>query len=318
MKTYQNTQRGSATSDLVLVVSVVVILGIIWLISGGPTTTTDTDLIKFERATEESAFSPNFTGFFEPIEREDSETLKQYEKTREELSRVRDYGETSPYWGEVTIEHATAGIKRTAPQEEYLILNVSYRLPHELTITGWKLQSMTTNRSATIDRAARLSSSGSINTEDSIVVSPSDRLYVTTGRSPTGYSFRVNKCSGYFEQFQDFSPSLTQQCPYASEELFSAEDDPYLFGAECLSYIDRIPRCTMPLEALPGGFPESCARFITEKVNYNTCVANHQDDADFFKSEWRVFLKQSSELWGDRDIIRLLDENGKTVDVFSY
>ncbi|MCW9054914.1 MAG: hypothetical protein OQJ98_02985 [Candidatus Pacebacteria bacterium] len=318
--TPEMTQRtaGNATGDLILVVSVVLILGVIWLLSGGPTRTTDEELVKFERASEEGVLSPNFTGFFLPIQREESENYKKYRDLEEELGRTRDYGETSPHWGLVTIEHSTGGMKNTSPEEEYLVLNTSYKLGDPISITGWELQSMTTNKAAVIGQATQVSTSGNINIESSVVISAHDRLYITTGQPPTGYSFRVNKCSGYFEQFQDFTPTLSKQCPYAKDELMFADDDPYLFGSECLNYIERLPRCIMPLEALPIGFPNSCALFITEKINYNTCVKNHRDDADFLEDEWRIFLKQSDELWEDRDIIRLLDENGKVVDVFSY
>lgn len=308
---------GAAMKDLFFVIGVVIVLGIIWVITGGPSRSTESNFFRFQQPTNEGVTSSRFTNFFVPIQGGDR-TSTNYTQTQQDLGRVRDYGETSPYSGLVTIEKTSNSAVSTDPQHEYVVLDVSSNLTRPLSITNWRLQSMISQKTATIGKATRVSTSGNVNIEDSISVSPQDRVYVVTGDSPTGYSFQVNKCSGYFEQFQDFTPELTKQCPSAQDELTFAQDDPYLFGKTCLDYINGIPRCTMPTEALPIGTPNSCALFITEKINYNMCVKNHRDDTDFSKPEWRVYLKQGSELWSDRDIIRLLDENGKTVDVFSY
>lgn len=177
---------------------------------------------------------------------------------------------------------------------------------------------MITNESVTIGEATKVSTSGNVNIEQPVVVSARDKVYLLTGHSPIGNSFQINKCSGYFEQFQDFTPSISTQCPTPEDEFTYAESDPIHFGDACLTYIEDLPSCYMPLEALPIGFPNSCVIFITEEINYSSCIKNHRNDSDFFEPEWRVYLKQDREIWNKRDIIRLLDNNGKTVDVFSY
>ena len=197
-------------------------------------------------------------------------------------------------------------------------LDVSSKLSEPLTVTDWKLQSMISNKTILIPKATKVSTSGNVNVEQLIVVSPRDKIYLLTGHSPTGASFQINKCSGYFEQFQDFTPSIPRQCPSPKGEFKFAESDPFRFGDACLTYIENLDKCRMPLDALPLGFPDSCVIFITEKINYSSCIENHRDDKDFFKPQWRVYLKRDQEIWNTRDIIRLLDDNGKTVDVFSY
>ena len=50
-------------------------------------------------------------------------------------------------------------------------------------------------------------------------------------------------------------------------------------------------------------------------MNYNTCLDLHKDDADFFSDEWRLYLGKSHDLWADEgELIKLIDENGKTLD----
>ncbi|HEC32884.1 MAG TPA: hypothetical protein ENI63_01330 [Candidatus Kaiserbacteria bacterium] len=320
----QKTNKGTASGDLVLVTSIVLILGILWAISGGPKQTkNNTNIVNFKS---NNSVTSKINSFFIPITREQSsnsnnrqiKAKEKYDEIIKDFGRIRNFGETSPYWGLVTIEKSSSGPKQNKPKDEYIILNISSKLRKPLTITGWKLQSMVTNRIVTIPKATKISTSGSVNIEQPIVVYPQDEVYLLTGYSPVGNSFQINKCSGYFEQFQDFTPSILKECPLPKDEFAFTKSDPLRFGDECLSYIEDLSRCNMPLEALPIGFPDSCVIFITEEINYSSCVKNHRNDDDFFKPQWRVYLKRNQELWNTRDIIRLLDADGKTVDVFSY
>jgi hypothetical protein len=311
--------RGEAAGDLVLVVSIVLALGALWVFSGGPEAGERGD---FYNPSSTKSFISSFNYNFVPISRDsvssDEDSSQRYDEIFEEYGRTRDFGETSPYWGLVTIDKSSRGPRQTSSQDEYITLNVSSKLTEPITITGWKLQSMISNDTVAIPEATKVSTSGNVNIEQPIVVSSQDKIYLLTGRSPIGSSFQINKCSGYFEQFQNFTPSISKQCPLPVDEFVFAESDPFRFGDECLAYIENLDRCYMPLEALPIGFSSSCTVFITRKINYTSCVSNHRDDEDFFKPEWRVYLKRDQEVWNTRDIIRLLDNEGKTVDVFSY
>lgn len=314
-------QRGGAGNDLILVASIVLLLGVLWVLSGGPSKGTEEGTVGFQSISRGEGIISSIDSFFTPIQRgegTDADLDREYERIREEFGDSRDFGEPSPRQGLVTIERSESSLEQTNPKDEYVVLNVASSLKSPLSITGWSLQSMITKKIVSIPEATKISTSGNVNIEQPIAVVARDKVYLLTGHSPIGTSFQVNMCSGYFEQFQEFTPSITKQCPLPKDELKFADDDAALFGGACLSYIENISRCTFPLEALPDAFPDSCHLFITEKINYNTCVKNHRDDADFFKPEWRVYLKYDTELWGTRDIIRLLDENGKTVDVFSY
>ncbi len=314
------TNTGSASGDLFLVATVVIILGVIWSLGGGATRTntnnqSDTILGKSTFFSVENFFIPNISRGGDNTK---SESDKEYDEIIKEYGRTRDFGETSPHWGLITIKKHSNGPKQTSANLELITLEASYKLDESLNITGWKLQSMISNTIVSIGEATKVSTSGEVNIESNIILSPKDKIHILTGHSPIGTSFQVNKCSGYFEQFQNFTPSLSKECPLAEDEFKFAESDPFRFGDECLSYIENISRCIMPLDALPIGFSDSCTLFITEKINYSSCIKNHREDEDFFKPEWRVYLKHDQEIWGTRDIIRLLDNNGKTVDVFSY
>ena len=323
METFKNKKRnkGSASGDLILVASTVLLLGVLWVASGGPSQYGNIE--NMQSISLKGGIISRIDNFFIPIERSGSssgqnEEDEKYDKIFEEYGRVRDFGETSKYWGLISIDNSSSGPRQTLPQDEYVELRASDKLGGQVVITGWKLQSMISNEVVTIGEAVKVSTSGNVNIEQPISVSAKDKVYILTGHSPIGDSFQINKCSGYFEQFQKFTPNISKQCPTPESELIFAESDPLRFGEECLSYIEDLPRCYMPLEALPIEFSNSCVIFITEEINYSKCVKNHRNDADFFKPEWRVYLKHNQEIWNKRDIIRLLDDTGKVVDVFSY
>jgi len=317
-------QKGEAGSDLILVAALVIGLGIAWMLSGGPQKSTLGDAPPFgiQRITSGESF-PGISTFFIPITggsgySTSGDGTAEFEQLQKEIGQTRNLGEVSPYWGEVRIVRDTSG-PRESSNREYVELETAYNATSPITITGWRLQSMLSHTTATIGVASKIATSGNGNVEGPVIALPEDRLIVLSGHSPIGASFQLNMCSGYLEQFQDFSPSISRRCPLPEEELELVDSDTLRFGSACLNYIESLPGCEMPLEALPEGFPSACVLFITEKINYNSCIKNHHTDPEFLLHEWRVFLKSDGELWNnDREIIRLLDENGKTVDVFSY
>ncbi|MEX0652202.1 MAG: hypothetical protein WD509_01125 [Candidatus Paceibacterota bacterium] len=314
---FKKRNTGEAGGDFMLVASLVIILGIFWVFSGGADKAS-TSTVNFNA--KESIFS-GVSNFFPPVSQGDSSTSKadaEYARIVEEFGRTRDFGETSPYWGQVRIQKTSNGPRETSPLTEYVELSTAYSLTAPVSLTGWKLQSMISNEVVSIPKATKISTSGTVNIEQPLMAGHREKIYLLTGHSPTGVSFQINKCSGYFEQFQDFTPSIQKQCPLPEDEFRFSESDPLRFGDACLSYIEDLDRCSMPLEALPLGFSDSCAVFITEEIHYSSCVENHRNDSDFFSPEWRVYLKHDREIWGSRDIIRLLDADGKTVDVFNY
>jgi hypothetical protein len=188
-----------------------------------------------------------------------------------------------------------------------------------ISITNWRIGSVISGSSFKIDGGVQLPRSGIVSSEGPILLNPGDKAYIATGRSPIGVSFRTNVCTGYFEQFQDFSPSLKKECPYPEDELEVTTEVIRTFGNQCLDFIDRMPRCIMQVGTLPYGSSSECTEFINTEINYTGCIENHRDDTNFYKNEWRVFLGRDREIWREkRETIILLDSDGKTVDTYTY
>lgn len=206
----------------------------------------------------------------------------------------------------------------TNPNTEYLTFSLSSAHKGKVLISGFELRSTATGKSVTIPKGVDLPFAGVLNEENLIFISPGDKVTIVTGRSPTGYSFKLNECTGYFAQFQKFTPALPLRCPLpADEKLPSAPNN---VSDTCLDFLNSISRCTMPISNYQlSQLDSQCYTFVTEQLNYKSCILNHQKDPDFYSHEWRVYLGQDAELWKSRrEVIELLDLNKKVVGTITY
>lgn len=254
------------------------------------------------------------------IEREIKQAQEDLEKAQEELVKLEKFGNSSPYKGKVTIVKRTSGPRADDVDKEYVELRASKENASVISLKGWRLKSLISGRSLEIEEASYLPHFGQVNTELPVNLRAGDKIYVTTGRSPIGVSFRVNKCSGYYQQFQKFTPRLKEQCPDPEDEILLYEGDRNIFiDNECLDFVERISRCEIRTSNIPKTLSFTCQEAIADEIGYSSCVEKHKDDDDFIQPEWRVYLKREAELWREkREIIALLDQDGKTVDVYSY
>lgn len=229
-----------------------------------------------------------------------------------QIQDLSSYGEASEYRGKVAFSRNPSGPRGTSAKEEYVSISVSSRVKDPITFTGWKLESSASKVSVVIPAGVEVPRSGSVNQLGPIMASGGDTLIVTSGRSPVGASFRENLCTGYLSEFQDFAPELAQECPSAQYEVRERGG-----GQECVDYAFTVPRCSV-VPKVPQELSNQCEDILGD-LNYNSCAARHLSGPDFFGDTWRVFLGSSKELWRENhETIRLIDAEGKTVDVLAY
>ncbi|MDO8593631.1 MAG: hypothetical protein Q7R59_01895 [bacterium] len=228
------------------------------------------------------------------------------------------FGPSSSYRSVVSLNHYVSGAGSSNPSNEYIELYVAQDAGTPVTISGWTLSSDATGSSITIPRGTEVPVSGTVNASQDIVITPGKRALLISGQSPIGASFRENKCIGYFSTFQQFSPSLPQNCPPPSDELSSYYGAGYIRDVACIDYTNKLSRCQVVLSP-PTGVSVTCQNFLTQYLNYNGCLGAHQNDADFKGDTWRVYLNRTTSMWRTKyEIVRLTDATGKTVDAFSY
>lgn len=223
----------------------------------------------------------------------------------------------SAYGNIVSMNHYISSASSSDPKSEYVEISVAQNASQSVKITGWTLESGATYKAELIPKGTRVPTSGVVNATEDIVLEPGDRALIISGESPVGASFRENKCIGYFGAFQKFSPSLPQNCPSASSEL-SSFYRPYIHDPSCIDYVDTLSRCQMALTQT-SNLSDTCQSFLETHLNYNGCVNAHRNDSDFNGITWRIYLGRARPLWRTRhEIVKLLDDRGKTVDTFSY
>jgi|TARA_Y100000310_G_scaffold122869_2_gene121627 hypothetical protein len=311
-----------ARGDLLIVVGLFVGLGLVWFFIGGPDNMRgDKPFISPPKPIGSGElYGPGKFTIPKVIIGGTGTQTEATEDTDQEQEGLVEIGTggISPFAGLVEFGSSRSGARKESPKDEYVIIEAPDDNTERVIIAGWRLASPITGKSIAIEDGTRLPRSGIVNSETPIFLNPGERAVITTGRSPIGISFLTNKCTGYFEQFQDFSPRLKRECP-ASEDELSFATDVLRFDNDCLDFIERIPRCTMITETLPPLFKAECQAFINENIHYTGCIENHRDDSDFFGEEWRIFLERNNELWREkREIVRLLDRDGKIVDTLSY
>lgn len=224
-------------------------------------------------------------------------------------------GNKSQYFGKVALRSGSASA--TNPSSEYLIIEASKSIAQGIPITNWALVSTSTGRRATIGQGVVLPFLNDTSAKENIVMVAGDKATVITGVSPTGYSFRLNKCIGYFSERYNFSPQLPYSCPHISD--LPLPQPPNNLSDACIDYINSFPSCSSIQKYPPSNVDSACRSFIEGEARYDRCVYNNKKDTSFYNLEWRVYLGQSSELWkGSRETVQLLDQYGKIVDQLTF
>lgn len=273
-----------AKKDLWWAVAILIIIGVVWFYTGGPS--------------RPSAKSGLFL----------KTPLEQHQ---EEVSSGGPIAGRSDI--KISIRRAS-GARKNDPQKEYIEIQLSSQNKEPVNISNWSLENKNRER-IKIGKGSPLFLLGEINPKQDIYLAPGEKAIISTGQSPIGTSFKFNKCIGYLEQLQDFAPRLPLLCPDPLED----EKLPATLDNACIKYIDReFEKCTT-YTALPAELSEECRIYSNERINYSGCVRWHKNDSDFFGDEWRIYLNRDLEFWhNEHDTITLYDQSNRIVDSYRY
>ena len=238
------------------------------------------------------------------------------EQASTQPSSPSQLGSRSLYARQVTLGDGDA--TSDDPSTEYLELSASGNNVEPLAVSGWSLQSAATGQRVYIPQGTATLTVGAVNQSLPIYLEPGESAIVITGNSPVGISFKENLCTGYLGQTQRFTPELESACPYGSEILQQTEANIRTYGASCFDYLRSLQRCAQAPEA-SSDITSACRALAANALTYNGCVNGYRTVPNFSLPRWRIFLGRGQELWGNaHDVIRLLDQNERTVDVLTY
>ena len=156
-----------------------------------------------------------------------------------------------------------------------------------------------------------------VNSLESISVNPGDIVNIMTGRSPIGYSFKINKCTGYLKNStQNFIVALPTVCPRITDYPLPAR--PNAFNDKCLEFLNTVSSCETE-NKYPDGLQLSCKTFVAERANYSRCVTDFGNDKNFLSPDWRIYLARDYAIWKTkREIIDLIDQKGNVISTYTY
>jgi hypothetical protein len=217
----------------------------------------------------------------------------------------------SPYYGKVEIDEVQP--EEDNFEQDYLVLRSDDR--EIINISGWTIKNKN-NESFTIPRAAeKFNGSAAGSQKIDIILNDGDEVIVSARANTVQGNFRVNKCSGYLGETNDFNPELDIDCPETSESQYS-----YL-KKTCREYIDDLNQCEIPdySKNFDVAADSQCTAFLNDNFNYSQCFKKYGQDVDFLTDEWRLFMGKTKDFFDDyEDKITLTDSNGLLVDEYSY
>ena len=176
-------------------------------------------------------------------------------------------------------------------------------------VTGWRF--VANRGSQIIPKAVNMYDPSGLAAEGDIRLSSGDVLNIYSLQSAIGENVRLNKCIGYLEIDNHFTPQLPLTCPYIDRSEISN-----LTGA-CQNVILSIGSCRLPPDnpsIAPTDYP--CKDFLS-RINYKGCFDTHSSDADFLSHEWRAWTGYRF-LDPDHDKLLLYDKKGLLVDIHEY
>ncbi len=306
--------------DAMFFLGILAFIFLIWLATGGPSRPISfagpylTPITTVGDRSE--AYGDHITG--DSIKSSLFDSTNDLKDLEEQLKDARVFGEVSPYRGQVTLSRSSSGARATNSRDEYIAIQHTGRTDEDIYISGWQVVSVATGNRAIIPLGTKTIRTGQLNQTAAIALSSGDDAILTSGRSPTGLSFKENMCTGYLEQNQTFEPGLSNSCP-APDEEFETYYANALSDDACYEYItDELDQCVAQSNP-PRRLSSGCRSFVEDRLSYNGCVNTHQYESDFSEDTWRIYLGSSKELWKqERESIKLLDAQGKTVDLITY
>ncbi len=244
-----------------------------------------------------------------------AELYQQLDELKGAEREKKLWGTPSPYRD--FVELSAGNTWSTDPETEYLTLRTSWSGTNSLTISDWYLESYVTDERAGIPQGDRIIEKWRSPSFEDIILTPGEEALIITGDSPLDTSFRENICTGYLNEEEDFIPQLGTRCVSPMDEL-ERYGRIKLDNDKCYDFVEQLGTCQIPDDSdVPRG---SCTSFSDDTFNYNSCVQNHRNDPFFTRDGyWYVYLGRNDELWrSEREIIRLIDENNRVVDVLEY
>jgi hypothetical protein len=244
-------------------------------------------------------------------------TQYQTESLKQQIAAEQDKKNSSQYKNQITMNWGWSTLN---PDQEYVEIDANSSNTSSVNISGWQITSTSTGQTITIPQSTGLYTANGSNSLENVLLAPGEKAYVVTGRSPIYYGFHANICSGYLSQFNTFTPGLYTYCPIAQNEKSIITIPRTQSNINCFDFVNSVGSCQTPNPStLNNTYSSQCQDFVATKLNYQGCVNEHRNDANFNSPHiWYVYLKHDISLWQPRyETIILSDTLSKKVYTLS-
>lgn len=215
----------------------------------------------------------------------------------------------SPLYKQLAISSVNSSSKESIG-ERFIVTNISNE---SIKLSGWTIGSKKFNTRYGFPEAYDVPQHVYYPDKKEIILPPKGKLTVYAGKSPIGYSLRINQCVGYLNQNFKFNPALPNYCVKETNT-----NETVKFSAYCQKIISQVSNCKEP-NLNDVLIDSECRQYLSERFNYSQCVIRNSNFFDFFRDEWMAYLDQPREIFAnDHDDILLRDPEGLIVDKYKY
>lgn len=179
-------------------------------------------------------------------------------------------------------------------------------------VSGWTLKSAKRGTTFPVPQAVNIYDPSGLAPEGDVFLRGGELFKIHSGASAIGINFRLNKCTGYLGNNNNFSPSLPKNCPNPEDDL-----DMLRVSGVCQDHIRSLGSCRLPKTDLNVPDWDYVCHSYLDEINISGCYRRHRFDTDFLSREWWAWGRQSFTD-PNHDTVLLLDRAGKLVDVYEY
>ncbi len=228
----------------------------------------------------------------------------------------------SPYKGKVSFDTIDHDPQHESPHEEYLTIRASVQNENAIQLRGWSIESYVSRTRIPLPKGVLLFALARKNAVVDPVLAPGEFAYIVSANSPLGDSFHTNSCTGQLATYAQFTPALSQVCPAMGDIVPATVENLRTYGEQCIEYLQSLAPCEVPGTNTPKDLLPLCRALVQKEITYNRCIEREYKKIGFRvfnMGGWYLYLNSPAEIWRNKyDVIRLLDGDGRVVDVLSY
>ncbi len=243
------------------------------------------------------------------------------------LVSKKDLGEISDLAGKLKLMKRykyDSSLRASGANDEVLLISANLKNEKPIKISGLVLQSLISGNSVILPKGVKLFVLGRINQEEDIYLKPGELAIINSGKSPFGLSIKENMCSAYLNNFKKTVPPFNDMfCPSPQKIILNTVANVKKYGDTCMDAVHSLKRCEYfsPENKYYSKVSDECKNKLGLELTYNFCVNKYKDANSFFppNSDWYVYLDSNKRLWKERyEVIKLMDNDGKTISVLRY